>query len=136
MPVTYKLTGFQEAGKAIVENVKKTFNTKIEDIATDYLNYQLNAQIDANNEPMPKKSLSTIKEYQKHGYNTEKFLVRTGESTKLRVLKNGSTMVIQPEGYKILKNLIPNRVEWMVLNDEVIAKIREKFLEELRKEFK
>lgn len=136
MPIKYKLSGLDEVGKDVAQNMRNTFRTKLEKLVREYLEYQISAQIDAENKPMPKKKPATIKQYQKEGYNTDKFLVRTGKSTELNVTISGDTMVIQPKGYEILKNLIPSRVEWMTINDQLVNEITNKFLEELKKEFK
>ena len=136
MPAKYKIVGLDEALRQVQANMKKTFRTKLEALVKEYLEEQIASQIDASGEKMPKKSPATIKEYQKHGYNTEQFLVRTGESVKLKTTINGDVMFIQPEGYKILANLIPSRVDWMTLNDEAVQKITDLFMKELSKEFK
>lgn len=136
MPIVSKMTGFDQAIKEIQRNIQKTFDTRMESVIRDYLEAQIENQVDANKKAMPKKAPKTIEEYQKHGYNTEKFLVRTGESTKLKFKKSGNKITIEPAGPNILKNLIPSRVDWMTLNDEAIAKITNQFLEQLKKEFK
>jgi len=136
MPIVTKMTGFNQAMNEIKRNLQNTFNTKIEEVIKDYLEAQLSAQVDANAKPMPKKAPATIKEYAKQGWNTDKFLIRTGDSTKLKITKSGNKMIVEPEGADVLKNLIPRRVEWMSLNDEAVKQITNKFLEELKKEFK
>lgn len=131
--ITSKFTGLDKALKEINDTVKASIKNDIPFIITEYLKNQLDTQIDASGKKMPEKKESTKKYYKKYGWNTEKFLIRTGESTKLTTKNISNGIEIEPKNPDILKKFIPSRVDWMTLNQQAIKKIVDILMEDLRK---
>jgi len=89
------------------------------------------------------KAPDTIKAYKKKGWETEKYLVRTGDSTRLkhRVSKAGTKLTIEPasdEGFEILSHHLPKNkfrglMGWMELNTKAEKKIIKRIRNRVRK---
>ena len=69
-----------------------------------------------------KKAKSTIKDYAKHGYNTQQWLVKTGKSTEVKVRREPNGVHAEPVGKTTLKN-VARSDEWFSINDSLITKI-------------
>lgn len=110
------LTGMDRADRAIHKALRKALTGRVKTFVMRDLNQRLNAQEQPDGSAFPKKAESTIKAYKSKGWNTEKFLVRTGESTRLSstVNQRGSTieLEIKPIGHEVLAFHVPSRVEW------------------------
>lgn len=111
-----KLTGMDKADRAIHKAVKSALSGRVRKFIVNDLKQRLNAQEQPNGEAFPEKAESTKRAYASRGWNTEKFLVRTGESTRLThaINQRGGAieLVITPIGHEVLSYHVPGRVEW------------------------
>lgn len=70
--------------------------------------------------PVGKKSAATVRAYQRRGWDTEHYLIRTGESAKLqhRFDDRGLTLTVSPVrpkilGYHVPKSRFRGQIEWV-----------------------
>lgn len=96
----------------------------------------LNSNRKANGSEQPKKKDSTKTAYAKDGYDTENWLIRSGDSTKLKWKIGKYSITVQPKGQEILGYHIDDAKDWFKLSDDTIKKImsiiKKKFNEKLK----
>lgn len=130
------LTGMDRQARAIENAIVKAMRGPVKDFVIQDAKNTLNAQIQPGGEPFPTKAESTKKQYRRHGWNTEKFLVRTGKSTKLQhvINKRGNfiELVVTPVGHEILSFNVPSRTKWMGLDAPAVARVTEILQEAVR----
>lgn len=137
MAVRYKLTGFKETADTIQDVLEKSIRTKVRDFVEEYLKQQLRDQVDSSGKQFPEKKEATKKEYRKHNWNTEDYLIRTGESTKLKYKRTKDGFTFEPKNPDILKKFVGDgKIDWMSLNDKAIDDITDILLKELKRKLK
>lgn len=127
---------FDSVSKAIDKSVKETLKKEVADYVVAKSKEELRSQVGSNGEKMPEKAEFTKREYTKYGWNTEDFLIRTGESTRLKVKKTQTGIEVIPQNPKILSYNIPSRVDWMSINKKDIDKIIDILSKQLKKDLK
>jgi hypothetical protein len=102
MSIKIKTTIDKSKLKSKLDIVIKGIRSAGKPVAIQEVNKNLQEQHNVDGSAFPTKSESTKREYTKHGYNTNEYLVRTGQSTKLEVEDTPTGFVIKPFGQKIL----------------------------------
>ena len=123
------------APRQIVDIVTKEIKSTGADTAKAYTESLLRQQVDSTFTKMPKKAPATIKEYQKHNWNTEDFFFRTGESAKLVVKETPTGFKLQPARPEILA-LNYDRAPFMEITQELNNKIVNDIAKKLRERLK
>ena len=108
--------------KTILSKVLNVIRNDIKIQAVEHFNSQLNSQQTATGEPLPKKDKSTVDEYRQKGWNTSKWLVRTGNSTRLISKNISGGISISPQGKDKLR-YVKKASEWFAPNKELKDKI-------------
>jgi len=104
--------------RAIDRAGKKTIRTRIRGFLEQYATENIVAQTGADGKPFPRKADSTIEQYRRRGWNTEQFLIRTGQSVKLTFSQTATSVRMVPfgatdAGDRILEFHDPSRVQWL-----------------------
>lgn len=134
------LKGMDRAERAIDKAIHNALAGRVKKFIMNDLNQRLHAQEQPNGQSFPKKAESTKKAYRRMGWNTEKFLIRTGESVRLTAAYNRRAgtqeLVITPIGHDVLSYHVPDRVKWFPDYSTGAARdvIMNIFNEELRNE--
>ena len=117
--------------------ISEALKTPVNALARNDLRHQLATNKQADGTPRPasppagKKYPATIRQYKRHGWDTEHYLVRTGKSTKLksRMRDRGMTLEIVPANPEILGYHVPKNeryrgeMSWMELTESAMGKI-------------
>ena len=110
------LTGMDRSERAITQAIKSALSGPVKKFIMNDLNFTLKSQTEKSGKKFPKKAESTIKAYKAQGYNTKDFLVRTGESTRLKAevdeYEGKIQLMITPIGHEVLSYHVPSRVDW------------------------
>lgn len=127
MPATSKLNNFDATYKSIAKQAEKSIKQDLFDLINKYFSDLLSKQITPDGEALPLKKTSTIKAYNKKGYNTRQWMVRTGDSVKLleQITTNG--IKISPKGDNNLKYVAKSEDFYLLNKDiqnEILKKIK------------
>ena len=115
------LTGMDRAEKAISKAFRTALTGRVKKFIMADLNQRLKSQEQPDGSAFPKKFQTehgdkVRAEYKRNGWNTEKFLIRTGESVRLSSAYSNRggvhELTITPIGHEILSHHVPKRVEW------------------------
>jgi hypothetical protein len=117
--------------RLINQKVISTIREQLPEVIKDYYAGLLNQQRTSLGAPLPEKKENTRKQYREKGWNENKWLVRTGRSTKLQVEMTEQGIRISPIGKDTLKK-VKGAEEWFSLS----GSIRERILELIRKGLK
>ena len=144
-----RLTNTKPHLKLIKAAVKESLDKDVAPFIQKYLHALLESNRDASGKQRPstkpagRKKESTIRQYKRKGWNTETYLVRTGESIKLKhkIGKGGTRLTVEPassKGRKILSYHIPKsahrgEIHWMELNTKAEHKIIKRIRNRVRK---
>lgn len=135
------LTGMDRADKAIHRALRKALAGRVKKFLMNDIRQRLDSQTQPDGSKFPKKAESTKRAYRAKGWNTEKFLVATGESSRLQanVDQEGSTiqLMITPIGHEILSYNVPSRVRWFPevtpgMRDVIMNIVNEEVRDELK----
>ena len=145
---TVKLTNVNKPISDMKRIISEALKTPVNTIARGDLNHQLGTNKQADGTPRPasspvgKKYPATIKQYERHGWDTEHYLIRTGASTKLKskMRDRGMTLEITPAnteilGYHIPENKWRGKMDWMSLTESASGKIIDVVRKRLRRRF-
>lgn len=135
------LKGFDKIVGVIDKAVRKSLQGKVTAFVKANAERQLTWQRDKEGEPMPEKAESTKRQYRRKGWNTEKFLVRTGQSTKMVANWDGGDWVIYPQGqtrlgYHITPDDGPARTRWVQPTQALYDEINKIISEEIARALK
>lgn len=137
MSVKMRIDGLSEALNSIRESFIQSFNESVPEALKTHLESQIDSQVDALGNPFPKKASQTIKLYAEGGFNTTKYLIKTGESVKLQSTKFGNKLVIQPVGWEKLRYHVGDgKIAWPTLNEEAIKVVYGVISKDLNKTIK
>lgn len=144
-----RIVGLDKWRREFEKEASKVLRTVVRQDLFDYLKIQLETNTQPDGSPRPstspqgKKKPSTIKAYEKKGWDTEHYLVATGESTKLnaKMSDGGLTLTITPERPEILGFHIPEsqhrgKIDWMSISDGQAARTVKLLSTELAKRFR
>ena len=90
-------------GNLIRTDMSNFLHNTVADYVKDYLNEKIQTQVDSTGKRMPIKKDSTKKQYNRHGWDTEHWFVRTGQSTVLDSRNFPTAVEIFPAKPEILK---------------------------------
>lgn len=135
-----ELRGMRQVEQAMTKVVRESLRTRVSAYITRELRDRLFAQKQVDGSPFPKKFQTKTgdkvrKQYERKGWDTEHFYIRTGESYPLQTKTRGTTLEVYPKGYETLA-YNKDRVQWIGLTDEDMRRIIEIISEDLRDEFR
>ena len=125
------LKGFDRVEKRIVDTVDTAMRTKVKDHVIKHAELNLSFQRDKTGQMMPKKAESTKKQYRRKGWDTEKFLVRTGQSTVMRYEWLNHELTVYPQGQTVLAYHVPERTDWVQPTAALIEEVENILSKEL-----
>lgn len=127
-----KLKNFNTISNDVRIATVNSIQTACKQLVDVYLKNILSAQVDADGQRFPEKKESTKKQYRYKGWNTEQWLIRTGESTKVvyRNIPNG--FEARPEDQEDILQYVKRVENWFTLNES----IRNKIIEQIKKDLK
>jgi len=126
-----KLKNTDKVRKYLQQKIVATIQTDIKKLVERDLERMLNQQVDAKGAALPHKAESTKRSYKYHGWNTEDWFIRTGESAKIKSkkIKNGIS-VYPADPMKVLAKYVKRSEDWIALSpdiqDEILKTISKK----------
>lgn len=132
------LKGMDAAARAINRAAHRALSGSVAKFLKGDAMNDLNAQIQPDGSPFPDKAESTKRAYRRRGWDTERFLVRTGKSVRLThevyTRAGTTTLEIRPMGWETLSYHVPDRVEWFSLTPDKVARCVQIMNEEIDRE--
>lgn len=132
------LTGIDQAERAFFRAVERAMKGPVKDFLMRDANNAIEMQLQPDGKPFPKKAESTKKAYRRMGWDTERFLHRTGESRRLTsaFTKRAGVfeLTITPRGWETLSYHVPDRVQWFGMTLEMANRVQEIISDEVRRE--
>jgi hypothetical protein len=110
--------------KQLSASIRETIRIDVSRFLKDHFADTLSSNVDEDGNRFPEKTESTKKSYSKNNWDTEHWLVRTGESTKIKAKINSDGITVSPAGKEILKK-IKGAAGWFTLSDQTKNKIME-----------
>ena len=89
----------------------------------DYLKEKIRTQIDSKGNNMPVKKDSTKRQYNKNGWDTEHWFVRTGESTVLKQKNSINAVDIYPTNVDNVLNYHHDKAPIFYMSEELASKL-------------
>jgi hypothetical protein len=127
-----QLKNFDSASRVIKNRVVNSLQSSCKVLVERYLENQLESGVDAKGERFPEKRESTKKAYDKKGYDTTHWLIRTGKSTGLNFNNTSGGFKVSPFDAELLKK-VRRADDWFTLNETITQQIIHKIKEDLKR---
>lgn len=114
-----KLKGLSNTVRTINTKIVSTIQQDIAPMVVRYLRSLISKQVDARGNSFPEKKESTKKQYRKHGWNENLWLIRTDTAAQV-VTQNiqDGVRLIPADPEKILQH-VPRADDWFLLNSDI-----------------
>jgi hypothetical protein len=124
MKTTIKVVSDPKDAKEMFRLVERELQSSAPRVIESALLTQLKSQKNEDGTAFPTKAPGTIKQYQKHGWNTKDYLIRTGESTSLTSKNIKGGVVVEPTGQDLLKKF-ESKANFVYASPEMEKKIED-----------
>ena len=127
-----KLKWFNTVNSDVKNKVVNSIQINCRPLVDLYLKNILATQVDAGGQRFPEKKESTKRQYRYKGYNTEQWLIRTGQATQVKYRNIPSGFEARPEDPDDILQYVKRAEDWFTLNES----IRKEILEQIKTDLK
>ena len=128
-----KLKNANNTARVIQQKAVRSIQYNCQPLVDQYLKNILASQVDANGQRFPEKKESTKKQYRYKGWNTEQWLIRTGEATKVNYRNIPEGFKATPADPEDILQYVSRAEDWFTLNTDIKNSIVEQIKKDLKR---